>query len=363
MMERPELVINDEQRNRLLNWFRENRRDLPWREEHRSPYTIWVSEVMLQQTRVDTVIPYYQRFMETYPDIETLARASEEEVLNLWEGLGFYARARNLHQAAKVIVEEHGGDFPASRDQLEELPGIGPSTAAAILSFAFQQQVPYLDGNVFRVISRYVGYAENTETAEGKQFIRAIVEESMSAEQPGVFNEALIELGAVVCTPSHPDCDNCPLGTECVARKEGIQEELPYRGKTRDVPTRTRTAVLIRSHGEILMVRRPSEGLLGGMWELPALWNEDDESVAETADRTATWAVGESGTVQSVDKTIRHTYSHFHLQMPLFELTVEDPASAEHEWSSKWCSPNQLQQIPIHKAAIKALQSLHLLDE
>lgn len=324
--------------------------------ENRSPYTIWVSEVMLQQTRVDTVIPYYERFMEAYPNVEDIAAVSEEEVLNLWEGLGFYARARNLHETAGIVVRKHDGTFPQTKEKLEELPGIGPSTAAAILSFAFQKRVPYLDGNVFRVISRFTGYMENTETAEGKTFIRSIVEESMPADQPGQFNEALIELGAKVCTPSDPECEHCPLASDCVAYRKEIQEDLPYRGETREVPTRTRTALFVRCGSDVLLTRRPSEGLLGGMWELPALWNQDDESLLETAKRTRDWAVGTSGDVQPAGETVKHKYSHFHLNMPLYELRVDERTTGGELWESGWFAPGDLDGVPLHRAAQKALE-------
>lgn len=357
-MENVDQHIPDEARERLLSWFRTNQRDLPWRGADRSPYTIWVSEVMLQQTRVDTVIPYYEQFIEAFPDVQDLANAREEDVLNLWEGLGFYARARNLHASANHIVQEYGGTLPQTQEELEQLPGIGPSTAAAILSFAYQKQVPYLDGNVFRVISRFTGYTESTEEADGKRFIRSIVTGSMPVERPGVFNEALIELGANVCTPSSPDCEGCPLASDCIAKREGIQEQLPYRGETRDVPTRTRTAVFIRSDDRVLLVRRPSEGLLGGMWEFPALWNEGDEPLEETVRRTTDWCLGRPIEAQRTDVTVKHKYSHFHLVMPVYGVTLDEPMTGDDVWQSDWFAADGITSVPVHRAAQKALEQL-----
>ena len=351
----PEKRIDSELQDALLDWFLEHRRELPWRTEDRRPYTIWVSEVMLQQTRVDTVIPYYEKFMERFPSVYDLAEADEEDVLNLWEGLGFYARARNMHESAQMIVQEHDGVVPDSVEELQNLPGIGPSTAAAIMSFAHQKQVPYLDGNVYRVISRFTGYTQNTETPEGKRYIRSVVDESMPPEQPGVFNESLIEFGAKVCTPSNPSCEACPLSPGCVAYRKGIQEELPYRGERREVPTRTRTGVFVTCGEEILLTRRPSEGLLGGMWEIPALWNEDDESLMQSACRTASWSTGSMQDVQQLDRTVTHKYSHFHLKMPLFKVQVNERVTGEDLWTSGWYKPQNLDEIPLHRAAQKAL--------
>jgi len=352
--------LADADRDALLRWFRENRRDLPWRTEDRDPYPVWVSEVMLQQTRVDTVVPYFNRFMEAFPSLEDLAAADEEEVLNLWEGLGFYSRARNMHRAAQKLLETFNGSFPEDVDALKTLPGVGPATAAAIASFSFQKPVPFLDGNVFRVMSRYTGYAGNTETSEGTSYVRASVRNSMPSDQPGTFNEALIELGATVCTPSDPDCPGCPIRDGCVAVDEDLQEDLPYRGTSREVPTRTRTGLLIRRGSTILMVRRPSSGLLGGLWEPPALWNEDEEPIETTARRTMRWALGRTVQLEQLDEPVTHTYSHFKLQMPLFQGRVRNAETGPDAWPAQWADPETLDELPVHRAARKALSVVDL---
>ncbi len=348
--------IAEGDRTKLMDWFKRNSRDLPWRDESREPYDIWVSEVMLQQTRVETVIPYYNKFMDKYPTLEHLAEADEEDVLNVWEGLGFYARARNLHSAAKQLLEDYDGDFPSRSDELQTLPGIGPSTAAAIVSFSYQKSEPYLDGNVFRVISRYMGYTENTETAEGRQFIESVLRASLPEERPGTFNEALIELGALVCTPSQPDCGACPIHEHCVAFRKNLQDELPYRGETRNIPTRSRTAVHVQCGDRILLTRRPSEGLLGGMWELPALWNRDEETFEETARRTLSWSLGREVQPLPMRETVNHTYSHFHLKMPLYRTRVDQEQTGEDLWTADWFREDEMEEIPVHGAARKALE-------
>ncbi len=343
----------------LLHWFRKNARDLPWRKESRSPYLVWVSEIMLQQTRVDTVVPYFREFISRFPDVDALAEADEEEVLQVWEGLGFYARARNLHEAAVLVQNEYGGSLPADFDELQNLPGIGPATAAAIMCFAFQGSVPYLDGNVFRVISRYHGYTENTESSTGKEFVRNAVRQCFHDEDAGRVNEALIELGALICTPTSPACDRCPISDSCTALMKNIQEQLPYRGETRNRPTRTRTAVAVYRDNELLLVRRPSEGLLGGMWELPALWVKEEEEHEETARRTLQWALINGGEIKKQLGMVHHGYSHFKLRMPVYLAETSDVETTHDLWNHRWLTASRHESVPIHNAARKGLELLY----
>ncbi len=255
----------------LLLWYRENARALPWRESS-EPYRIWVSEIMLQQTRVEAVKPYYDRFLSALPDIAALAAASEERLLKLWEGLGYYSRARNLQKAARKVMEEHGGVLPADYEQLKLLPGIGEYTAGAIASIAFGAAVPVVDGNVLRVISRVTGSFEQIDTSACKKRIWQQLYEILPKDAPGDFNQALMELGAIVCLPSgEPLCRRCPWEGLCLARKNGWIEQIPARTPKRQKKQEERTVLLLWQEGKVALRRRPSKGLLAGMWEFPSL--------------------------------------------------------------------------------------------
>lgn len=252
--------------DRLLAWFDAHKRDLPWRGVG-DPYAVWISEVMLQQTRAASVAPYYRRWMERFPDVGALADARLDEVLRLWRGLGYYARARNAHRCARRVRDGYGGAFPPSADRLRVLPGIGPYTAAAVASIAFGEAVPAVDGNVRRVAARLFDLAEPS-LAE----VRDLAAGLMDRARPGDFNEAMMELGATVCTPRSPSCGACPLAADCRARAAGTAADRPLRRKRRPVPTRTwDVRVAVSPRGRVLVARRPREGLLGGMWEFPAV--------------------------------------------------------------------------------------------
>ena len=248
---------------RLSAWFAREKRDLPWRRT-RDPYRIWISEAMLQQTRVETVIPYYGRFLEAFPTVEDLARADEDAVLAAWSGLGYYRRARALHAAARAIVERHGGRFPDDVERLLALPGIGPYTAGAVASIAFGRREALVDGNVRRVLSRVFG-----ETEESR--IGSLARSLVPAEEPGEWNQALMELGALVCASRDPACERCPISGLCVARKEGRIAELPSP-KARPSTIEVDAVVLAATrNGRWLLERRPSEGRMAGMWQMPTV--------------------------------------------------------------------------------------------
>ncbi len=264
----------------LLDFFDQRARPLPWRETD-DPYAIWVSEIMLQQTRVETVIPYWQRWMARFPDVEALASAREEEVLKAWEGLGYYSRARNLRKGAAVVRERFGGEVPSDPDHLREVPGIGPYTAGAVASIAFGVVTPAVDGNVRRVLSRL--FDEPKPTAA---WLRDRAGELVDPDRPGDFNQALMELGATVCTPTSPRCTGCPVATRCAARTAGTQEERPAPKKRAPVPHRRITLVAAcRSTDDgwrVAMRRRPFDGLLGGLWEFPEWEHDADPPLAVT---------------------------------------------------------------------------------
>lgn len=255
-------------RGRLLAWFDAHRRNLPWRRTS-DPYRIWVSEIMLQQTQVDRVIGYYERFVAAFPTVEALAEAPVDDVLRLWEGLGYYSRARNLHAAARVIVEEHGGEFPRSPEAIRALPGIGEYTAGALLSIAFDIPAPAVDANVIRVLARLFAVEGEVSKGAGRRRIRQLAAEVVPDERPGDFNQALMELGALLCIPGRPGCLICPLNEVCVAKSRGLQDTIPPP-KSQAVSEVAAVAGVVRdADGRVLVARRPADGQWGGLWEFP----------------------------------------------------------------------------------------------
>ena len=253
----------------LLEWFYKNRRSLPFREDP-TPYHVWLSEVMLQQTRVSAVLPYYYRFLEALPDIPALAVCEEEKLHKLWEGLGYYSRARNLQKAARILTEQYGGRFPETYRELTALPGIGDYTAGAILSIAFGQAVPAVDGNVLRLAARITGSRLDVLDAKNRKIFRSWMAAAMSQERPGAYNQALMDLGATVCLPSGaPLCGDCPAGDFCIARQEGCQARLPVRSPKREKRTEHLTVFLLRRGTAAALRQRPDTGLLAGLWEYP----------------------------------------------------------------------------------------------
>ena len=262
----------------LLEWYRASKRDLTWRRS-RDPYHIWVSEIMLQQTRVDTVIPYFNRFVERFPTVRDLAEAPEEEVLKLWEGLGYYSRARNLQAAAKQVTERYGGRVPDDKDAVSGLKGVGPYTAGAIMSIAFNRPVPAVDGNVMRVLSRYFCIDDDIARPSTRAKMEVLAEELIPEGAAGDFNQALMELGALVCTPRSPHCLTCPVMEHCAGRLAGRETELPVKSRAKPPKPQHRLAVLAaRPDGRVLVRQRPERGLLARMWELPHVEAADAES-------------------------------------------------------------------------------------
>ncbi|AGA56782.1 A/G-specific adenine glycosylase [Thermobacillus composti KWC4] len=268
----------------LLNWYDANKRDLPWRRD-RDPYRIWVSEVMLQQTRVDTVIPYYERFMERFPTVRHLAEAPEEEVLKCWEGLGYYSRARNLQAGARQVVELYGGVVPDDKAAISSLKGIGPYTAGAILSIAYNKPEPAVDGNVMRVMSRYFLLEDDIAKPSARTKIERLAASIIPEGRAGDFNQAVMELGALVCTPKSPGCLLCPVLAQCAGRAAGRERELPVKSKAKPPRPELRLAALVEGRGEhagkVLVRRRPDSGLLARMWELPHMLAPDEAAAVE----------------------------------------------------------------------------------
>jgi len=332
-----------------MRWYGENARDLPWRRTT-DPYAIWVSEIMLQQTRVETVIPYYQRWMLEFPTLDALVLADQDQVLKLWEGLGYYSRALNLHKAANLIVKDFNGDLPEDVKSLESLPGIGRYTAGAIASIAFNHHAPILDGNIKRVFSRIFNISTPLKNSATEKELWRIAENLLPIDNPGDFNQALMELGALVCLPKNPACNCCPLQNDCLAYQYNLQRDLPVRKENTPIPHLQVTAAVIKKGGQILLAKRPSKGLLGGMWEFPGGKQEENESLPETLEREikeeldATIQVGEHlGTYQ-------HAYTHYKVTLHAYHCRlVSEDLKMNYHSDLVWAPLETLHSYPMGK--------------
>lgn len=295
----------------LADWYRPNARPLPWR-ENPTPYRVWVSEVMLQQTRIETVIPYFDRFMKSLPDIPSLAAAGTDRLLKLWEGLGYYSRVRNMQKAAVELAARYGGELPASYPMLLKLPGFGEYIAGAVASIAFALPVPAVDGNVLRVLARLTASTEDITRPQVRSSFRALVQAILPEGRAGDFNQGIMELGETVCLPGTvPRCDVCPLADYCDGFHGGAPERLPVRSPKKARAVRKRTVLVVISCGKVLLHRRPDSGLLGGMWELP---NPDGWLTEPEAERCVReWGAGEIRLTRLDDS--RHAFSHLEWHM------------------------------------------------
>jgi A/G-specific adenine glycosylase len=337
-------------RGALLGWFARARRDLPWRRT-RDPYAIWISEILLQQTRVAAVEPYYLRFLRRFPDVGALARARLGSVLKLWEGLGYYSRARNLHAAAKIILRDFGGRLPETAKELQTLPGVGRYTAGAIASIAFARDEPVLDGNVERVLCRAFRIHQPPKAPATRKELWSLAEMLPPPGQAGDFNQALMELGALVCLPRTPRCDACPLRGRCGARRAGEESRLPVRKKKKALPHHTIVAAVIRKGGRILIDRRKPDGLLGGLWEFPGGKARRDETLPAALRREVREEVDIGIRVGREIAVVRHAYSHFRITMHVFDCRWRSgQAKAIGCADVKWVFPSQLRRFAFPRA-------------
>lgn len=302
----------------LLTWYSANARDLPWRRT-RDPYAIWLSEIMLQQTRVPTAIPYYDRFLKRFPTVDRLARARLDTVLKLWEGLGYYSRARNLHRAAKEIVSRFHGQVPRAVEELLTLPGIGRYTAGAIASIAFGERAPLVDGNVERVLCRVFRIHGSPKDAAIKERLWKLAEDLLPEYEVGHFNQAMMELGSEICTPRNPNCDECPLAKLCEANRYNEQDVLPTRRTRRPLPSHTVVVGVIYRSGRILIDKRKPDGLLGGLWEFPGGKVKAGESLEHALRREVKEELDIEVQVGREIGVVEHTYTHFHVEIHAFE--------------------------------------------
>ncbi len=316
---------------------------MPWR-DHPDPYAVWVSEIMLQQTRVETVIPYFEKWMKLFPDVNLLAVASERDVLNAWEGLGYYSRARNLHKAAKIIASKFNGQLPRDLTELRTLPGIGRYTVGAIASIAFKMDEPTLDGNLRRVFSRLYDVTEFADSPAGEKILWDLAAQNLPKGKAGDYNQALMDLGATICLPKNPRCLLCPLMKICKARENGTQESRPVLKPKKKVPEYIHAAAVIVKRGRVLLCQRPADGLLGGMWEFPnARVDQNPAAELVKALRSASRLRVERGEALG---NFRHAYSHFKVVVHAFRC---EAVSIPKNKNLKWVKLNELDDYPMGK--------------
>ena len=345
-------------RSDLLDWYDDNKRSMPWRETD-DPYRIWVSEIMLQQTRVDTVRDYYPRFLEAFPTVEALAAADRDEVLKYWEGLGFYARARHLHEAAQTVVDEHDGTVPTTMDAIRDLKGIGPYTAAAVLSIAHDKLHAVLDGNVTRVLTRVFAVEEDATTTSAQRELRRLANDLLRPDRAGDFNQAMMELGALVCTPSTPLCDRCPLQNVCRAHEAGTEEDYPITPESEPVPHHDIAVGLVFDDDQLLIQRRPDEGLLGGLWEFPGGKQEDGETMETACRRELKEELGIDVAVEDLFYTLSHAYSHFKITLHAFRCHIEDGTpEAREDQPFTWVGLDELDDYAFPRANRRLIEEL-----
>lgn len=343
---------------KLLDWYRRHRRDLPWRRT-RDPYKIWISEIMLQQTQVKTTVPYYRRFLARFPDIYALAAADLQDVLKLWEGLGYYGRARNMHRAAKEIVATHDGAIPDDMDKIKNLPGVGDYIAAAVLSIAYNQPHPVVDGNVKRVFARLFRIDAPVNVQRSYSVFKKKSEELMPPDSPADYNQALMELGALVCRPATPLCAQCPLRADCLAFEGGSTAEFPKKIKRKPLPEHTLVIAVVVKNNRVLLTRRQEQGLLGGLWEFPNGRLGPGESPEAACPRVVKTKLNLTTRIEARVAGIRHAYTHFKIKADVFvcrhvggRVRLNGPADY------RWIALDEIDAYPLPKANHKFLPAL-----
>ncbi len=329
--------------SRLLAWYHKHGRTLPWR-DHPDPYAVWVSEIMLQQTRVETVIPYFEKWMRLFPNVKMLAEASEQDVLNTWEGLGYYSRARNLHKAAKVVVEKFNAELPQDLDDLRSLPGIGRYTVGAIASMSFGMDEPTLDGNLRRVFARLYDVKESADSPGGEKILWGLAAQNLPKGQAGDYNQALMDLGSTICLPKNPRCLLCPLMEICKARENGTQQARPVLKAKKLSPHYIHAAGVIVKRSRVLLAKRPTGGLLGGMWEFPNGRVEGDPAKGLT--KVLNFAYGLKVKRKEALGIVQHAYTHFKVTVHAFHC---ESVSIPKDKKLKWVRFSELGEYPMGK--------------
>jgi A/G-specific adenine glycosylase len=341
-------------RRALPAWYRRHSRPLPWRAT-RDPYRIWISEIMLQQTTVVAVIPYFERFLSRFPTVEALALAPEDDVLRLWEGLGYYSRARNIHRAAQIITSELGSRFPDRVEALQDLPGIGRYTAGAIASFAFDKRAPIVEANTLRLYCRLLGYRGDPRSADGQQRLWEFAEAILPRNSPGTFNQALMELGATVCTPAQPKCDACPLRRHCATFALGAQEEIPQAARRPTITEVAEVAVVVERGGRFLLLRRPAGERWAGLWDFVRFPENRERPASASSPRRPREAVigisddveRASGVVAEIGEqltVLRHSVTRYRITLRCYRAEWREGEPARE---SRWVSPSELTELPL----------------
>jgi len=342
----------------LLGWYDENQRKLPWRETD-DPYAIWISEVMLQQTQVRTVIPYYTRFMDRFPFVQKLARAPQQTVLKMWEGLGYYSRARNLHRAAQTIVHKYRGVIPQDWDQIRTLPGVGDYIGAAVLSIAFNLSYAVLDGNVKRVISRLFCLDAPINHSSAKKKFSLIADKLLYRPESGLYNQAMMELGALICAPNEPVCPGCPINFLCDAVQSARVTDYPKKIKPKSTPSHQMVAGVVVNANTILIVQRPENGLLGGLWEFPGGQVLEGEDTRNACIRCIKESTGLNIEIRDYVTSIKHAYTHFKIKLDVFMChTNSQSIKLNGPIGYRWIGFDDIRKYPLHKAMHKFLPSV-----
>jgi A/G-specific adenine glycosylase len=344
-------------RRRLSAWFGRHARDLPWRRD-RDPYRVWISEVMLQQTQVATVIPYFHRFLERFPTLGDLARADLHDVLRLWEGLGYYRRARDLHRAAGLMIEQHDGTLPNNADALRELPGFGRYTTNAVLSQAYERRLPILEANSTRLLCRLFAIAEDPKSPPVQKRLWQLAETLLPAKRIGDFNQALMELGALVCTPQSPRCDDCPLVSECQASRQELVDAIPRKAAPPRIETVNEVAVVVWRQGRVLLVQRPAEGRWAEMWEFP----RTEVAANQSHEEAALALLGQLGVNAELDKeimTIRHGVTRFRITLVCLSATRIGGRFRPCIYpAARWVLPKRLVDYPVSRPQRQLAQAI-----
>jgi A/G-specific adenine glycosylase len=356
------MVIDANQRcriaRRLLAWFRRHQRALPWRSD-RDPYRIWVSEVMLQQTQAATVVRYFEPFLTRFPTVSALAEADEQDVLRLWEGLGYYRRARHLHQAAQELVAHHQGRIPDDPTLLRALPGVGRYILGAVLSQAFDRRLPILEANSERVLCRLFGQTDDPRGGPVRRWLWQMAEDLLPARQVGDFNQALMELGALVCTPMAPRCSQCPLVQDCVARQRGLQEQIPARAQPPTTILVPEVAVVVRRQDQVFLVQRPEQGRWAGMWEFPHGTVAERETHETAASRLLAELTGLRAALGGELLTVRHAVTHHRITLVCFEAQYRSGKFQSPFYvQGRWVGAHELHQFPVSSPQRRVAQAL-----
>ncbi len=345
-------------RKKLIEWYTVNKRELPWRNTT-DPYRIWVSEVMLQQTQVNTALPFYRRFLKRFPDIQDLAGADVQEVLKVWEGMGYYGRARNLFRSAGMVVEQYEGMIPEKWEDFRNLPGVGDYIAAAVLSIAFGKPYPVVDGNVKRVLARLLLLEDPANQSAFSKRFGLSAEKFLDRQDPGTYNQAVMELGAMVCRPQQPICTECPVNGFCSAQQAGRVSEFPKKVKKGPTPQHSIAVGVVFKNGEVLITRRRPEGLLGGLWEFPGGKIRDGERAEAACVRELKEEVNLTVKVDSHLCSVKHAYTHFRIVMDVFCCSyVSGRVSLNGPVDHRWISLHELDNYPLPKANHKFLPQL-----